>query len=104
MSIQSIKINTTNTVAYTSTDETAITIMSFCNYGIADASITLHIVKNTITPSDDNIFIKDVIITPGDTYIVYSGGEKIILEDGDYINAIASVDNSITSITSYLRV
>lgn len=104
MAIQSDKIDAVDTTIYTSVDETAITFISFCNYSAADATVTIHVVKNGVSPSDFNIFIKDITITAGDTFIAYSGGEKIILDDGDYINAIASTANALTAITSYVKV
>jgi len=102
MAIQNKFIESINTTAYSSSGETALTIMSFCNYGSTTTSITMHIVQNGQVPGLDNVFIKDIDIVPGDTYIVYQGGEKIILSNSDFINVIASQNNSITCLTSYM--
>jgi len=102
MAIETILVNTSDTALYTSISDSAITMMSLCNYGAAQISATMHIVKSGDTPGVHNLLIKDIIIPPSDTYISYHGGEKIILEDGDYVSAIVNVTNSVTSIVSFM--
>jgi len=104
MAIVTTQVLTTNTTVYLSNKESAITIISFCNYSANDETITIHIVPNGSSPGVGNIFVKDITIVPGDTFIVYQGGEKLILSDGDLVNVIASTDNTITAIASYVTV
>ena len=105
MAIQTAQIGNTPGPVYISVNQTAITLMSICNYSIATRTVSIHIVSQAdVSPADSNIFIKDVEIVPGDTFIIYQGGEKIILEDGDHISMTADGSNALTAITSYMEV
>ena len=92
------------TVAITSAGVTAITIISLCNYSANSETASIHIVPSGASVTNDNIFISNLEIFPNDTFIVYQGGEKIILDDGDTIVVIASTVNTITAITSYMAI
>ena len=43
-------------------------------------------------------------ITAGDTYVLYAGGEKLLFDNGDFINVIASAGTAVTAITSYTAI
>ena len=102
MSIQTITIDATDTTTYFSTGQSAVTIMSLCNFSAINQVASIHIVPQGGTPDDTNIFVKDIHIVAGDTFILYQGGEKIILDDGDYISAIATNAAAVTAITSFM--
>jgi hypothetical protein len=104
MAIETAEVQATNTSIYTSVDETALTLISLCNYSTAAHTITMHIVKDGTSPDNTNIFISNIEIVAGDTFIIYQGGEKILLSNNDYINVIADVSGAVTAITSYVKV
>ena len=100
-------INTTNVGAgavtvYTSSGDSAITFMSFCNHSGSVVSIDVHIIKNGDVLTNDNLFAQGIDINAGDTYILYQGSEKIILSNNDYVSVTASLANAVAVITSYV--
>ena len=76
MAIETILVNTSDTALYTSISDSAITMMSLCNYGAAQISATMHIVKSGDTPGVHNLLIKDIIIPAIDNG---AGINKILL-------------------------
>jgi|APSaa5957512622_1039677.scaffolds.fasta_scaffold109038_2 hypothetical protein len=104
MTIETSSVGTSNTTVYTSTGNNAITLITLCNYSIGNETVSVHIVPSGDGVGDDNIMLKDLPITSGDTYVIYQGGEKILLEDGDLVNVIASGASAITAITSYVAI
>ena len=90
MAISSASVGITDTTVYTSSGETAITFLSLCNYSASAVTVSLHAVQNSGSPTDSNIILDDYSIAANDTYILYHGAEKIILDNGDYINVISS--------------
>jgi len=103
MSIQTANVGITDTTTFTSVGgQSAVTLMSLCNYGAVSQTVSVYIVTATNSASDANIFVKEIEIAPADTFIIYQGGEKIILDEDDSIVAIASAANAVTAITSYM--
>lgn len=101
MAINTTQVGNTNTTVYASTNDSAVTMVSFCNYSASAANLTIYIVPNAGAAGNGNIIIKELSIAAGDTYMLYSGGEKLLLEDGDSIVALASVASAISSVVSY---
>jgi len=100
MAISTVAVGNTNTTIYTSTNTSAVTMLSLCNYSASAVTISIHVVPSG-NPGTGNIVIKDVSIPAGDTYMLYSAGEKLVLDNGNYINAIASAISSVTAVVSY---
>ena len=101
MSINTQAVANSNTTVYTSTNESAITNLTLCNYSASNVTISLHVVPSGGTVGNGNIMLKDLQITAGDTYVLYAGAEKLLLDNGDFINVIASANTSVTAVTSY---
>lgn len=100
-------INTTNIGAgpntiYTSSNDSAVTLMSFCNHGALTVSINIHVVPNGDSPTVDNLLAYQLDIDAGDTYIFYKGGEKLLLGNNDYISITASEPNILAAIVSHI--
>jgi hypothetical protein len=104
MSINTQAVGNSNTIVYTSTNSSAITNLTLCNYSASNVTISLHVVPNGATATDANIMLKDLTITAGDTYVLYTGGEKLLFDNGDFINVISSVNSAVTAITSYTAI
>ena len=106
MAIQTIKINSPSQTVYTSTGSTAVTFMSICNWSVDAVEVDVHLVPFiTNAPLDENIMISQLTINAGDTYILYQGGEKIILDAGDFIVVHSSdTSDAVSTIVSYIGV
>jgi len=113
MSIQTIEVTDTITSSFTSVSDSAITVISLCNHTTVTQTASIYLVPAG-TPigevGNKNIFIKDLEIIPDDTFIVYQGSEKIILENDDQVYLVASAngmlpgESSVTAIISYIGV
>lgn len=101
VSTQNIGSAATPVSVYISSGSTAITFMSFCNYGASPVHCDIHIVPNGDGPTNSNLFIKDLEILAGDTFILYQGGEKILMDNLDTVQVVSDIANSVTVITSF---
>lgn len=110
MAIQSTAIGTTATPLYTSSGSNAITNIMFCNtvpYNPASpntglAYLTVYLVKNTESPTTTNTVVNYMPIPAGETFSFDS--EKIILSNGDSVQALADVTATLVATVSYLSV
>jgi hypothetical protein len=95
--------NVTSTAAavYTSTGNTAVTFLSICNYSAGNVTANVFVVPNGDTPSNLTAVLTEIEIASKDTYQLYAGNEKLVLGNGDSVQANANVDNAVTTVTSY---
>lgn len=102
MAIQSIDVADTNTDVYTSSGNNLISTMIFCNIGVPDtnddsvnlATLDIHLVKNGQSVSNTNKIVSLLSIPASET--VFFDTERIVLENGDRIVAVASAANLIS--------
>lgn len=104
MAISTVNIGASATTTYTSSGDSALTFMSLCNHGTNTVTCDIHIVPNGDLPTNDNLLIKDLEIIAGDTFILYHGGEKILMENGDYVSVDASLANVVAAISSHVGI
>jgi len=109
MAIVTANVTTSGTDVYTSSGDSAVTYASFCNYSASPVSANIHIVPNGDSPSNLNLTIVGLELTAsgaatGDTFQLYSGGEKLLLEDGDLIHVVANANNSISTVVSHTSI
>jgi len=104
MSITTASLTTSVGNAYVSSGNTAVTFMSFCNYSGTTITINVYVVPSGGTAQTTNIVYSGLELTANDTYQIYLGGEKLILSNGDSIQASSSVSPGITVITSYTSI
>ena len=90
MSIEQQTITTAGSTLYTSSGGSAITAMFFMNNHSGAVTIQLHVVKSGGS------------IAAADTYIIDT--EKLLLDNGDTIQATADVDSVVNVTTSYIGV
>lgn len=93
---------------YVSSGDTAVTFLSICNTTAGNITANVHVVPSGDTADATNLTLIGLEITAsgantGDTYQLYSGGEKLLLGNGDSIQMSASA-NSLTTITSYTSI
>lgn len=104
MAIQTTNIGAGPVTVYTSSGDSALTFMSFCNHSASPVTLDIHVVPNGDVPTVDNLLAQALDIDPGDTYIFYKGGEKLLLGNNDYVSVTASAANAVACISSYIGV
>lgn len=102
MALSQSTLTTSASAVYTSTGNTAISTMYLCNYSASDRTVTIYLVQSGSFATNVNIIYKDVPIAAGDTYIIDT--ERLILGNGDSVQALASAVSSITMTVSYIGV
>ncbi len=87
---------------FTSSGNNAVTTMYLCNYSGSDRTVTVYLVPSAGSAGNSNIIYKDVSIAAGDTYIIDT--ERLVLANGDSVQALASATSSVTMTVSYVGV
>lgn len=75
----------------------------FCNKSNANVTISVYLYPYGSGAGDNSIIIKDFTISAKDTF-VWSGAEKIFLENQDILSAVCSVDDAVVVTSSYMKV
>ena len=98
--------NVTSTVGnmYVSAGNTAVTWLSLTNYSAGNVTANLYVVPSGETAGNLNTVLANIEIAAGDTYQIYNANEKLILANGDAVQANANADNSLNVVTSYTNV
>lgn len=111
MAISNTRLNdTSRKTVYLSSGVNAVTTIIACNTGDVDladetinqASLTLYAIPNGLAAGDETTIVKNLIIPAGET--VFFSDEKVILSNGDAIEAVASAGNLLTITISTLPV
>ena len=93
---------TTPSAIYTSTNNTAVTNVYFCNYGGSSVTVDVYLVPNGGSAANTNIIYKTISIPAANTFVMDT--EKLILGNGDSLQASASAATSVTATISYLSI
>lgn len=104
MTIQTYSATTTAGAAYTSSGETAVTFMSLCNYSSSSITANVYVVPALGTVGNSTLVLQNLPLTPGDTYQLYAGAEKLLLGNGDTIQVVANVNTALNVVTSYTTI
>jgi hypothetical protein len=56
------------------------------------------------TVGNTTVVLQNLPLTPGDTYQLYAGAEKLLLNTGDTIQVQANVGNALNVVTSYTTI
>jgi hypothetical protein len=104
MSIQSTALDTTvgNIFVASGTQGNVVSVAYFCNRNVAATSFSLYLVSSGQTAGANNIVYSNKTLTSGDTYILEL--EKIILSNGDMLQASANTANAIVATVSTLGI
>lgn len=103
MSLQSSYLTTTTSSVYTSSGSTAAMTFYFANYSTnVNAAFSLWAVSSGGTPSNINVLYSNVTVLPGDTYVADS--ERIFLDNGDELYAMANANSAISMTLTYTTV
>ncbi len=101
MPISTASASTTTGSVYTSSSNTAVTFCSICNYTAGNVFVNVYVVPFGGAAGNSNIILAGLEITAYDTYQLYAGGEKLLLNTGDSIQLLASGNSAVTAVTSY---
>lgn len=104
MSIINNNLSTSNTTILTVPANTRYAIISIisCNISVSTAALTLYIIPSGQSASNRNLILKSVNIQASDTFTL--NAERIVLDAGDSIVAVASADPALNITISYLEV
>lgn len=91
--------NSTATAVYTSTGNSAVTTMYFCNKTAVPATINLFVVSTGFQANGINIIYSNLSIAGNDTYVMEA--ERILFNNGDFVAANSSATGSIVATTSF---
>ena len=106
MSIETNLIASTSsaspTTVYTSSGESAVTTIFFCNTDSSAIDVTCWIVPNGDTLGDEHMIMKELTINATDTFAF--GSERILMGASDTIQAIAGTTNKVSVVISYTSI
>lgn len=102
MAISQQAVGNSATTVYTSTNTTAITCMFFMNDNASARTLDVHIVKNGESLGTANKIVKTITIDPADTYVINI--EKLVLENGDTVQCVASAASSVYATVSSVSI
>lgn len=104
MTIQTVNVTNSATTVYTSTNNTAITYLALTNATASAVAVDIHIVPSGDSVGNINLVASALDIAATDTYQLYSGGEKLLLANGDIVSITANVATGINAVTSYTAI
>lgn len=81
---------------------TAVTTMYICNYSGGSATFSMFIVPTSGTAGSSNQIYSTVTVAASDTYVIDM--ERLILGNGEMIQANANVNSALTMTVSYTGV
>lgn len=100
MTIAVTAVTNSLTTVYTSSNNTAITYLNLTNSSGGAITVDIHVVPNGGTAGTTNLVAKTLSINATDSYQLYSGGEKLLFENGDFIQIVASAASGINAVVS----
>ena len=108
MAITVNTISDTISTVYESSGDTVVTFFSITNQDSQAASVDVFVVPAGLTDEstivDEATVLKDLEISASDTYQFFAGGEKLLLSDGDSIQAIANTISGVNCCISFTDV
>jgi hypothetical protein len=104
MSITVGNVTTAASNVYVSAGATAITFMSLCNYSAGNVTANVYVVPSGSSAGNANIVLASIELTALDTYQLYAGGEKLLLDTGDTVSVDANTNNCVTTVVSYTTI
>ena len=102
MAIKTANVTTIASAIYTSSGNSATTVMHFCNYSNNSATANVWIVPNGSTANSICMIYSNVTITNFNTMVIDT--EKLILGNGDSIWANATSNVSVGATVSYIGI
>jgi len=104
MSIITANVTSTTSAVFTSSGNTAITYLQLCNYSAGNVTANIHIVPSGDSATNLNIAVSNLTIASEDSYQLYAGPEKILLENADTIQVDVSANSAVSAISSFTSI
>jgi hypothetical protein len=104
MTISTSLVGNTVGNVYASSGNTAITWLTINNYTSGNALANVYVVPSGGAANTQNQILTNLEITANDTYQLYTGGEKLLLNTGDTVRAVANVDTTLNIVVSYTTI
>ena len=104
MTISVTAVTNSLTTVYTSTNNTAITYLNLTNSSAGALTVDIHVIPSGGTAGTTNLVAKTLSINATDSYQLYSGGEKLLLANGDFVQVVASGATGINAVTSFTAI
>jgi hypothetical protein len=104
MTISVTAVTNSLTTVYTSTNNTAITYLNLTNSSGGTLTVDIHVIPSGGTAGTTNLVAKTLSINNTDSYQLYSGGEKLLLANGDFVQIISSGATGINAVTSFTAI
>ena len=104
MTIQTATVTNSATTVYTSTNNTAITYMQLTNETAGALTVDIHVIPSGDSLGNTNLVAKTLSIAATDSYQLYTGGEKLLLANGDVVQVTASAATGINSVVSFTSI
>lgn len=89
---------------YVSTGNSAVLYLSLTNITASNVNANVYVVPSGNTAGNTNVTLLQIEIASLDTYQLYAANEKLILANGDSIQANANAASSITTVCSYTTI
>ena len=100
-----VDLDTTVANVYVSNGNSAITFMSICNHSAGNVVANVYVVPSGDSAANVNLVLSSLLITAGDTSQFYAGGEKLLMSNGDSVQADANVGlGNVSVVTSYTSI
>jgi hypothetical protein len=100
MAITSTSLSLATTNIYTSSLNSVVSVMYFCNQGGSTANLTVSVTAGNLTAGTANVIYKDILIATADTFVVDM--EKLVLSDKDFISANSG--GTVSATVSYVGI
>jgi hypothetical protein len=100
MAINTTDITNSATTIYTSSGNSAVTYCTITNVSASAISCDIHVVPSGDSVGNINCVAKTLEIAATDTYQLYAGGEKLLLENSDFISVTANTAAGLHSVVS----
>jgi hypothetical protein len=100
MAITQSVLGTSASAIYTSTGQSVVQLLYFCNLSGSTKTVNLYVVPSGGSASNSTIVYYNYPIVSSDTLVVAT--EKIILSNGDALYANANASSSITTTVGYI--
>ena len=102
MAIQNTLLSTLISSVYTSTGNSAVTSVYFCNSGASAVNFSVYAVPNGSTANINTRIYSNIQLASSDTYVL--DVEKLILGNGDTVQASATANTSVATTISYIGI
>lgn len=105
MAITSTRLFSTGpTPVFTAVGQQAITVMYICNTSVANIAVNVNCIAgdDSSSSSQDNRIYSDLEIASNDTYVIST--EKLILDNGDFLEVDSNTADAVTVTVSSISV